>query len=167
MLDYISTCHMRKRPKLTQKSSLPIYKKSNTIFTFDSIPLDLDRQQFEARRTLALNHRSEHERLRNAVVQSGERIMNALNCEETKCTTKSHWIEYVNKSLNEALTSHQNALADMLQRQQMESKSLAQSQMLETGNYVPQMSVSFPFPDIFQQVETSTKSFLSCQTTRV
>jgi hypothetical protein len=49
----------------------------------------------------------------------------------------------------------------MLDRQRLEAASLASTQMLEKGKEAPVLSVSFPFPEVFDQVKQSTIKFLS------
>jgi hypothetical protein len=48
----------------------------------------------------------------------------------------------------------------MLERQRMEAASLASTQLLERGSKVPTLSVSFPFPEIFDQVKASAMKYL-------
>jgi hypothetical protein len=43
----------------------------------------------------------------------------------------------------------------------MEASSLANSQIMEIGEKVPELAVSFPFPEIFDQVHSSTVKFIS------
>jgi len=49
----------------------------------------------------------------------------------------------------------------MLERQRMEAASLASTHMLERGSKAPELAVSFPFPEIFDQVKLSTMKYLS------
>lgn len=48
----------------------------------------------------------------------------------------------------------------MLERQRLEASSLANSQLMEKGEKVPELAVSFPFPEIIDQVHSSTMKFL-------
>ena len=43
----------------------------------------------------------------------------------------------------------------------MEASSLARNQMLQSGLQVPELAVSFPFPEIFDQVRDEMMTFLS------
>jgi len=43
----------------------------------------------------------------------------------------------------------------------MEASSLANSQIMEKGEKVSELAVSFPFPEIFDQVNSSTMKFIS------
>jgi len=48
-----------------------------------------------------------------------------------------------------------NEQNDMLDRQRMEAMSLASNQMLENDREAPVLFVSFPFPEVFDQVKQS------------
>jgi len=59
------------------------------------------------------------------------------------------------------LTTVSPVKSDMLERQRMEAASLASTHMLERGSKAPELAVSFPFPEIFDQVKLSTMKYLS------
>jgi len=176
MKEYLAHCHKRKRPKFSKPTNLPsvsvrtginvpVYKDKGTIFSKGATLLSDDalaQSHFEARRRLAMHHRASHERLKSAVISSGERMMNLVTCNIASSTyNKNQFIEYVSCALSQELDQHRETLNDMLERQRMEAASLASIQMLEKGVESPMLSVSFPFPEVFDQVKLSTIKFLS------
>jgi hypothetical protein len=50
----------------------------------------------------------------------------------------------------------------MLYRQQMEAVSLAAQQLIETmGTTTPELVISFPFPEVFDQARNGLSQFLN------
>ena len=196
MEEYLATCHKRKRPKFMRYTSqpsvsvrtgvqVPFYKNTGTVFA----STNMNQSHFEARRALAIHHRASHERLRSAIISSGERAMNIISCYDGSTThVKSQLTEVAREEMTKEMLHHRETLVspfhffcisatsirpiilmlifkwlqrDMLERQRMEASSLANSQMMEKGEKVPELAVSFPFPEIFDQVHSSTVKFIS------
>jgi len=196
MEEYLATCHKRKRPKFMRYTSqpsvsvrtgvqVPFYKNTGTVFA----STNMNQSHFEARRALAMHHRASHERLRSAIISSGERTMNIISCYDGSTThVKSQLTEVAREEMTKEMLHHRETLVspfhffcisatsirpiilmlifkwlqrDMLERQRMEASSLANSQMMEKGEKVPELAVSFPFPEIFDQVHSSTVTFIS------
>jgi len=119
MQEYLATCHKRKRPKFMRYTSLPsvsvrtgvqdpFYKKKGTVFASTNIK----QSHFEARRALAMHHRASHERLRSAIVSSGERIMNTISGYDgsTSSHTKSQLTEVASEEMTKEMLFHRETL---------------------------------------------------------
>jgi hypothetical protein len=125
MEDYLAQCHKRKRPKFSRPTNLPsvsvrteinvpVYKNNGTIFSQDTSLMTeeaLDHSHFEARRRLAMHHRASHERLKSAVISSGERMMNLITCNIASSPyNKNQFIDFVTCTLSQELDRHRETL---------------------------------------------------------
>jgi hypothetical protein len=129
--EFLLHCQKRKRPKpmheTNQQSvasrvgfSAPFFKNTETRFSTGQLmssdtQTDLDQRHCTERRQLAMHHRASHERLRNDVVSSIERIMNiSTSRNESMSFTKAQLIDYARKTVGESLEHHQEVLVSYL-----------------------------------------------------
>jgi len=169
--EFLSSCRRRKRPKLLQTAvssrtefPMPFYQKTGT-FANPLIRKDLrtmSRQHHDARREMALNHRASHERLRNAVFASADRVMNiALSCDESS-KSKGQILDEAKTTLATELQDYKETLRDMIERQQMEAAALGSVQTMENkGRKAPELQVSFPFPEVFEYTHNAMIGYLT------
>lgn len=128
--DYFATCRKRKRPfhnnplsnvatRVCMETKDPFYQAVGTKFGDGSnsegaASLLRKTHHFE-RRQMAIHHRASHERLRNMILSSSDRIMNIVSGEfEDTNMTKSQIIEYVKQKLSESLSSHKETLVSAI-----------------------------------------------------
>ena len=104
-----------------------------------------------------MHHRASHERLRDSVISIKDYALSIAQYQSTKSRhPKSQLIECAKKILGEELQRHLQVLDSMLEIQRLEAEALAGTQTLERGEKVPELAISFPFPDVFKQIKEST-----------
>lgn len=165
--EFLSNRQKRKRPKFACETNILSVSKRTAL----NIParqqikigkqLDIEEAHCIARRQLAMQHRACHERFRNTVISSGERIMNIVTSEENVMAySKNQLIEFTRNKIIESTIHHTNVLREMIERQRMEAESIMNTQALQIERKVPLLAVSFPFPEVFDQLENVTAKFL-------
>lgn len=103
------------------------------------------------RRKMALHHRASHERLRNEILRSVERVVNIFTPENI-AQTNAKVIEGAKLWIDDTLQNYEEALSDMIAVQNMEASTLCATQTFESdGERAPTLHVSFPFSDVFIQ----------------
>jgi hypothetical protein len=122
MEEYLATCHKRKRPKFMRYTSqpsvsvrtgvqVPFYKSTGTVFA----STNMNQSHFEARRALSMHHRASHERLRSAIISSGERTMNIISCYDGSTThVKSQLTEVAREEMTKEMLHHRETLVSLL-----------------------------------------------------
>mmetsp|Transcript_1130 Transcript_1130/g.673 ORF Transcript_1130/g.673 Transcript_1130/m.673 type:complete len:94 (+) Transcript_1130:1-282(+) len=75
--------------------------------------------------------------------------------------SKKQVIEFTKQKQNEGLSHIRQALDIMLDRQRMEATCLASNQSMEIGSTSPELAVSFPFPEVFEQAEKTTLEYIT------
>ncbi len=127
---FIANCHKRKRPKMQQsfqgsvasrmgteengsnaKSSSSSGKPSFDTNTTKESQKNLAREHFSARRQMAMHHRASHERLRDMVLSTSDRVMNIMTSGKMKPNfSRKQVIEFAKLKLNEGLGHIRQAL---------------------------------------------------------
>ena len=104
---------------------------------------------------LAAEHRAGHEMMRKNLLSRMERQVDAWNAENTRSGGLRPSFDKVQKWADNTISSYEEMLQDMLDRQRMEAETMAAMQTTENlGRKAALLQVSFPFPDLFDQVRT-------------
>lgn len=117
--DFLEKCHKRKRPKLLQtvpslalRTGFPFYQSSGTFFpATETDKSTLTSTQDNARVKMAIHHRASHERLRDAIFASTDRVMNIVSAkDEIQGMTKREVLNYAHFSLDKELNDYKETL---------------------------------------------------------
>jgi len=120
------------------------------------------KRQCDERQKIAAKHRAEHEMVRKKVLHTIRNVLSTWDIERDSNRSHASIVESAKKWFDEALSSHQELLNDMLNRQVMEAESLSASQTAELKDKrAPLSHVSFPFPEVFEQAQQEMLSFFS------
>lgn len=119
--DFLKRCQKRKRPKLIQTApsvasrvGIPFYRSSGTVFSSESKPKSLALTHDAARVEMALNHRASHERLRDGIFASADRIMNIVSAHgDMQGMSKREVLKYVDNSLESEMNRHKETLVSV------------------------------------------------------
>lgn len=128
--DFLSNCQNRKRPKISRVMNLPpvstrigftapFYKLEGTGFSTDQTyrtnsHTNIDQAHSMARRQLAMHHRASHERFRNTVISSAERIMNIVTTQNnTMSYSKNRLLDYANQTMVHSIENHKEILVSV------------------------------------------------------
>jgi hypothetical protein len=115
-----------------------------------------DNPSFEVTRMkLALEHRAAHELIRKRVLSNVDTIMRSLASQTTLAAEEARgWLE-------EIIQNYEDVLDDILGRQRLEAGALGACQtLINEGQPVASLAVSFPFPEVFDQARESLSSYL-------
>ena len=95
-------CRERGSPSASRTARIGVCSKSE---------LDLDKTHCFERRQLAMHHRVSHERLKNAILSSSERIMNAAYyTDHSKSSSKTQLTDFLRQKIMDNMENHQVAL---------------------------------------------------------
>lgn len=133
--EFLSNRQKRKRPKFACETNILSVSKRTAL----NIParqqiqigkqLDIEEAHCIARRQLAMQHRACHERFRNTVISSGERIMNIVTSEENVMAyNKNQLIEFTRNKIIESTIHHTNVLVSNKSKRHPFSTSSSQLQ---------------------------------------
>lgn len=147
--------HRHKRPRLRDLPTAPVARRID--LGADPSPSTADQDgallQEHERRRLAAEHRAWHEMVRRRLVGCAERQIALWNTDNVRSRGARPTYEKVEKWVDSAISSHQDVLADMLDRQRMEASALAAAQTAANGGRrAPLLRISFPFPKLFDEV---------------
>ena len=175
--DFIHECRKHKRPKLMRdvhtesissrkglNYSEPFYQNNGIIFSSNDNNENLEEAHYNVRKQMALHHRAAHERLRNNILLSGERLLNlAANPHISLADSKQQFLETIRKELEQTIKGHKESLHILLARQELEASSLAANQTRESGKPVSQLAVSFPFPEVFDSLSRGVMNYFGME----
>ena len=170
--DFMATHHRHKRPRLlvqdlpkaTVHQRVALSRQSSTAgiestasgYASDATnPCDFTTLHEFERCKLAAEHRAGHEMMRKNLLSRMERQIDAWNAENIRSGGISPSFDKVKKWVDNTVTSYEEMLQDMLDRQRMEAETMAAMQTAENrGRKAALLQVSFPFPDLFDQFRT-------------
>jgi len=170
METFLLTCHKRKRPHLMlnkNKTSIKSCFQLSESNKFKSKKeVNHKTQVFDVlhedeRRVMVLHHRASHERFRDQVLGSAERLMNICTVDIDKTHTKGQISEGAKTWWNDTMLQHEQMLEDLLFQQQMEASALSSKQTIQNNlEEVYQVQVSFPFLEVFIQANKAVHEYL-------
>ena len=170
--DFMATHHRHKRPRLlvqdlpkaTVHQRVALSRQSSTAgiestasgYASDATnPCDSTTLHEFERCKLAAEHRAGHEMMRKNLLSRMERQIDAWNAENIRSGGISPSFDKVKKWVDNTVSSYEEMLQDMLDRQRMEAETMAAMQTAENrGRKAALLQVSFPFPDLFDQIRT-------------
>jgi hypothetical protein len=108
------------------------------------------------RMKMALEHRAAHDRIRKRVLTSVDVIIRSFAQQPSPSAEEARgWLEGI-------IRKYQIVLEETIGRQTLEAESMAALQTRSNGgNKVAALTVSYPFPEVFQQARESLSSFLA------
>jgi hypothetical protein len=105
---------------------------------------------------LAAEHRAGHEMLKKKVFSTVDTVIRSLTRPEPTISDREARIWF-----DEEITGYKDMLEEMLDRQRLEASALAAEQTLgQKGHTVPELQVSFPFPDVFDSANRAFERFM-------
>ena len=171
--DFMATHHRHKRPRLlvqdlpkdtvhqrvalSRQPSMPdIVDSAASGYASDATsPCDSTTLHEFERCKLAAEHRAGHEMMRKILLSRMERQIAVWNAENMRSGGLRPSFDKVQKWVDNTVSSYEEMLQDMLDRQRMEAETMAATQTAENrGREAALLQVSFPFPDVFDHVRT-------------
>ena len=147
---------VHQRVALSRQSSTAVIESTASGYASDATnPCDSTTLHEFERCKLAAEHRAGHEMMRKNLLSRMERQIDAWNAENIRSGGISPSFDKVKKWVDNTVSSYEEMLQDMLDRQRMEAETMAAMQTAENrGRKAALLQVSFPFPDLFDQVRT-------------
>ena len=170
--DFMATHHRHKRPRLlvqdlpkatihqrvalSRQSSMVGVESNASGYASDATsPCDSATLHEFERCKLAAEHRAGHEMVRKNLLSRIERQIDTWNAENIRSDGIRPSFDKVQKWTDNTISSYEEMLQDMLDRQRMEAETMAAMQTAENrGRKAALLQVSFPFPELFDQVRT-------------